>query len=562
MTTARAQSVYVAQAGATPSCVDVDGAPGCDAARNPQLSADGRLLSYEAFDAAAGVQRVRARPRDRSRRGGRRRRAVVRRPGRGARGGAHERRRGRNRRGRADRVTLLAKFVDPADRHERRGAHRERTDRRLRQERRRSTGRTPDRLDASADANGDGRADRGVLATLDLESGALRVLGPATQAAVGGRTIAFIDPAGHVFVDSASGRVGPLTLARQLRRSRPRWPPPTRPCASSRPAPERSPARRRAALRSSTSASQAMGSRSKATWSPLLSRAAQPAHPVRAERRERRARSRTSPACGASAWPATATWPRTSASPTSASQLNGDGDLDDCLALIVAPNGTLFDTSDPARGTPRHTIVPCTGDVCDDTDPFKIFPFGEHGELAKLRHLSVESQEPALFADLNQRRRQRGRGRARVRGRRGRGVPADRRARRQQRQRARGHRDGPGPEPGRARRFPRRSASATRTATALSDGQIACQSDADCIAQGVCGGSPCCVDIQARTLALADSDGDGVFDVYDICPTVFDPTQDPTDVDRDGTPDTCDELISRCGDGVVRGAASTATTPT
>jgi hypothetical protein len=82
-------------------------------------------------------------------------------------------------------------------------------------------------------------------------------------------------------------------------------------------------------------------------------------------------------------------------------QLNGDGDLDDCVAVVIAPSGSIFDTSDPARGTPRHTIVPCTGDVCDDTDPFKIFPFGEDDSLAKIRHLSVESQEPALFADLN-----------------------------------------------------------------------------------------------------------------------------------------------------------------
>jgi hypothetical protein len=47
-------SVYVARAGAAPSCVDADGVAGCDGARNPHLSADGRLLTYEANDPAAG----------------------------------------------------------------------------------------------------------------------------------------------------------------------------------------------------------------------------------------------------------------------------------------------------------------------------------------------------------------------------------------------------------------------------------------------------------------------------------------------------------------------------
>jgi hypothetical protein len=51
-------------------------------------------------------------------------------------------------------------------------------------------------------------------------------------------------------------------------------------------------------------------------------------------------------------------------------------------------------------------------------------------------------------------------------------------------------------------------------------------------------------------LALSDGDGDGVFDVYDNCPTVFNPTQDAADGDGDGTPDSCDDLS--CGDGRVQ----------
>jgi hypothetical protein len=58
------------------------------------------------------------------------------------------------------------------------------------------------------------------------------------------------------------------------------------------------------------------------------------------------------------------------------------------------------------------------------------------------------------------------------------------------------------------------------------------------------------VDIQPRVLALSDVDGDGVFDVYDNCPSLFNPEQDAADADGDGTPNTCDELS--CGDGIVQ----------
>jgi hypothetical protein len=230
-------------------------------------------------------------------------------------------------------------------------------------------------------------------------------------------------------------------------------------------------------------------------------------------------------------------------------QLNGDGDLADCLALIIAPDGTIFDTSDPVLGRPRHTIVPCTGDVCDDTDPFKIFPFGEGGALAKLRHLSVESHEPALFGDLN-----------------GDGDASDVVVREfvaganvafppivvpegSTGNVLAGTETGPGQSQGGAA-IPAQVGFCDADGDGQSDAQSACQSDANCIAQGVCGATPCCVDIQARVLALSDSDGDGVFDVYDNCPTVFNPTQDASDGDGDGTPNSCDDLS--CGDGLVQ----------
>jgi hypothetical protein len=58
------------------------------------------------------------------------------------------------------------------------------------------------------------------------------------------------------------------------------------------------------------------------------------------------------------------------------------------------------------------------------------------------------------------------------------------------------------------------------------------------------------VDIQPRVLALSDIDGDGVFDVFDNCPILFNPEQDPADGDGDGIPNTCDALS--CGDGIVQ----------
>jgi len=49
-------------------------------------------------------------------------------------------------------------------------------------------------------------------------------------------------------------------------------------------------------------------------------------------------------------------------------------------------------------------------------------------------------------------------------------------------------------------------------------------------------------------LALADSDGDGIFDPFDNCPNTFNPDQ--ADSDHDGAGNACD--LFSCGDGVVQ----------
>ncbi len=540
-------SVYVTRAGATAACVDADGLPGCDGARNPQLSADGRLLTYEAFDSAAGVTGVFVLDRVT----GLAEAVGFAAPSSDGQAEAPSVAFTSTSAGVSDvvvrdRVTLLAKFVDPATGTS--NAALTADGRTVAYAKSGGVYRTtPDLLDASADANGDGGADQSVLASLDLENGALAVLGPAVQVAVGGQTIAFIDPSGRVFARGPGGAIGPLTLA-------------------GAPAVARAVAASDAAvcvLGASTGALACAASGSTtlvdfglqgdglALEGDVVAVLSRPASPrtlhllntgdrsviasVSGVRRFRIARNQYVAAdqCEADL----------------GSQLNGDGDLTDCVALIIAPDGTTFDTSDAVRGTPRHTIVPCTGDVCDDTDPFKIFPFGEDGSLAKLRHLSVESHEPVLFADLN------GDGDASdvvvrefvaganvafppI------GVPAGSTG-----NVLAGTETGPGQSQAGAA-LPAQVGFCDADGDGLSDGQSACQADSNCIAQGVCGGTPCCVDIRARVLALADSDGDGVYDVYDNCPTVFNPDQSAADGDGDGTADACDDLS--CGDGVAQ----------
>ncbi|MEX2206409.1 MAG: hypothetical protein WEF50_09310 [Myxococcota bacterium] len=535
--------VYVAQDGGTPFCVDADGAPGCDVASDPQLDADGRLLTYQAPAGVLVLDRVTGLAEavglaDASSSDGRGEQPAVVFDSTGAAGSDAVLR---------DRVTLLAKYVapiggtsDPALSADGRTVAYARDGGVYRT--------TPDRLDETADADGDGAADASVLAALELESGALRVLGSASQAAVGGQTIAYIDPTGHVFVDGAAGAIGPLTLG-------------------GAPALARAVAASDAAVCILGAADGALACSSPASPALLAFGVAGEGLALEGDvvallsaAQSPRTLSIRNAASGAEIANVSGVRRFRMASngyvaadqcePDLELQLNGDGDLDDCLALIVAPSGALFDTSDPVRGTPRHTIVPCTGDVCDDTDPFKIFPFGEDGEFAKLRHLSVEAHEPVLFADLN-----------------GDGDSADVVVREFVAGAdvafppvgvpggggnvLAGSETGPGQSQAGAA-IPAQVGFCDADGDGLSDGQSACQSDQNCIAQGVCGASPCCVDIKPRVLALADGDGDGVFDVYDNCPDLANPTQDPTDVDGDGTADACDELITRCGDGAVQ----------
>ncbi len=539
------QNVYLSRGPDERECLDVDGVPGCDRARAPHLSADGRLLTYEIDDAGDGSRVV----------------VLDRKTGLvevvGGTGAPSTDGHGEepavaftsaNAEGPdavvRDRVTLLAKFVDPETGSA--GAALTADGRTVAYAKDGGVFRTtPDLSDATADADRSGVAGDAVLAVLDLDSGALQVLGPATQAAVGGATIAFVDASGRVFVRGVSG---PLTLGG-------------------------SPALARAVAASDAAVCILGAATGQVACAPtgssvlvdfgfqgdglaldgdtlaVLSGGAAP-HSLRIVRTGSQAVVANVPGVRRFRVASNRYVAADQCEPDLGVSLNGDGDLDDCVALIVAPDGTLFDTSDPARGTPRHTIVPCTGDVCDDTDPFKLFPYGENGGLAKLRHLSIEAQEPALFADLN------GDGdtldvvvREFVAGadvtfapvsvpEGGSGNPLA------------GSETGPGQSQAGAA-IPAQVGFCDADGDGLSDTANACQSDANCIAQGACGGTPCCVDIQPRVLALADGDGDGVFDVYDICPTVFDPSQDPTDGDGDGTPDACDES-SRCGDGVAQ----------
>jgi hypothetical protein len=532
-------SVYVAETGRPTVCVDADGTPGCDLARAPKLSADGRLLTYAAPPANSFVlDRVTglAEPI----------------------GGAADALDGRaetpavaftSRTGAIqdavlqDRVTGLAKFVDPIS-----GSS---------QPALTPDGRTvawtrggavfrsmPDRLDARADASGDGLATTSVLAVLDLETGALERLGPAQQAAAGGGAIAFLDPTGRVFVRGLSG---PLTLAG------------TPAIASAVAASEaavciltRATGALACAPANSTSLVDfGLTADGLALEGDVVAVLGKPASPRTLQLIRTSDRRVLASASGVRRF-------RMAENQFVAVDqceadlgvvLNDDGDRTDCLALILGPDGRAYDTSDPIQGLPRHTIRPCTGDICDDTDPFKIFPFGSEGTLAKLRHLSEESDEPALFGDLN-----------------GDGVVGGVVVREvvaganvafppisvpegSTGNVLAGTETGPGQSQAGAA-IPAQVGFCDADGDGTADTQNACQSDANCIAQGTCGGTPCCVDVQPRVLALADTDGDGVYDVYDNCPTVFNPEQDASDGDGDGTPDACDESAT-CGDGVV-----------
>jgi hypothetical protein len=72
-------------------------------------------------------------------------------------------------------------------------------------------------------------------------------------------------------------------------------------------------------------------------------------------------------------------------------------------------------------------------------------------------------------------------------------------------------------------------------------------SDIQCADSAVCPGGQTCQNFQLVTYALADSDGDGVFDVEDNC--VATPNTDQLDSDGDGVGDVCDRFS--CPDGNV-----------
>jgi hypothetical protein len=208
--------------------------------------------------------------------------------------------------------------------------------------------------------------------------------------------------------------------------------------------------------------------------------------------------------------------------------LNGDGFEDECILEVV-------DLDTARRFETLATVLPCTNPACDASFPFRVFRYGDDGQSVLVRFLSSEAQEGRQLD----------------------GNPADEVVVRDwtpQQQFVLAAVDDTltsdplaGLESGGVFNqggafFP----SLVGRCDVDSDPQtepttIACQTDATCPASAPTCGPP------FSLLALNDADGDGIFDPFDNCPTVFNPNQ--TDGDADGVGTSCD--LDTCGDGVV-----------
>jgi hypothetical protein len=73
-------------------------------------------------------------------------------------------------------------------------------------------------------------------------------------------------------------------------------------------------------------------------------------------------------------------------------------------------------------------------------------------------------------------------------------------------------------------------------------------SDLQCLDSSACPSGQTCENFRQVTLALADSDGDQIFDIDDNCPN--DPNTDQSDGDGDGAGDACDRFS--CGDAEIQ----------
>jgi hypothetical protein len=209
--------------------------------------------------------------------------------------------------------------------------------------------------------------------------------------------------------------------------------------------------------------------------------------------------------------------------------LDGDGTVEDECRLEVVDLDTAqhFDT--------LATVLPCTNAACDASFPFRVFRYGSDGQNVLLRFLSSEAQEGRQL-DAN---------------------PLDEIVVRDW--------------------TPQQDFVLTSVGDNLSGDPLAgiesggvfnqggaffpslvgrcdvdsdlgtapttipCQTNANCPTTSPTCGPP------FSLLALSDADGDGIFDQFDNCPSVFNPDQ--TDGDGDGAGNTCD--LYNCDDGVV-----------
>jgi hypothetical protein len=217
--------------------------------------------------------------------------------------------------------------------------------------------------------------------------------------------------------------------------------------------------------------------------------------------------------------------------------LNDDGLEDECVLILV--DGASGETFEPG-----FSVLPCTLEACDRRFPWRIFGSGAEQESATARFLTLECQEcgscgdaPRVVepcCDLDQN------GscediviqefdfldRQLVLANLSSGTSSDPLA---------GAESGQGGLDAGAV-FP------AVLGRCESDAGLACQIDANCPSA-----SDRCVDLVPAVLALADSDGDGLFDGFDNCQFTFNPDQGDGDADSAG--DACD--LFSCGDGIV-----------